>query len=88
MTVTKKDLEALRLLAETPDGLAESNVTSAEHGTIYHATAKRLLEADANDGFGDWIFFAGRDRYTRPIYKITDEGRDVVRSMTEEASTS
>lgn len=86
MTVTPKDLEALRLLEATPDGLAESNVTSAELGTIYHRTASRLLKADENDGFGEWIFQAGRDRYGRPLYKIGDNGRDVLRSIDEEAA--
>lgn len=78
MTLTRKDLEALAIMADAPDGLAESNVTSAELGTIYHATVKHLLEAGDRNEFGDFIFAAGRDRYTRPLYKITDLGREIL----------
>lgn len=88
MSLTAKDLEALRLLADTPDGLAEGPVTSAEFGTIYHATARRLLAADENDGFGEWIYQAGRDRYLRPVFKIGDNGRDVLRSIDEASPTT
>lgn len=72
-------IEALELLDKYDDdgGLAESNVTSDDGRTIYHATAKRLSE---NYGPGQvaLAYCAGSDRYSRPTYRITDHGRDTL----------
>jgi hypothetical protein len=75
--VTPSDLRALRFLAaaenRNPPGLAESNVTDLELGTIYHRTAGRLVDNDPEFGLHD-AYEAGRDRYGRKLYRITTEG--------------
>lgn len=79
MKPTPKDVEALVLLAlaeaRTPPGLAVSSETSTELGTVYHHTAARLVEA----GFAT---DEERDRYDRPLLRITPAGRQAVAAHT------
>lgn len=75
MKPTPRDVEVLVLLAlaegRTPPGLAVSSETSVELGTVYHHTAARLVDA----GFAA---LPERDRFGRPLLRITDAGRQAV----------
>lgn len=85
MKATPKDVEALVLLAlaeaHDPPGMAESNVTSVELRTVYHHTARRLVDA----GFAT---DHDRDRFLRPVLRITDAGRQAVADHTTPEETT
>lgn len=76
---TPRDVELLVRLALAeqydPPGLAESSATSNELRTIYHHTARRLVDA----GFAT---DEERDRYDRPLLRITPAGRQAVADHT------
>lgn len=79
-TPTATGIEALRIL-DALGPLAESSSTSRGYLTIHHATARYL------DGAG-WAQQAGTDRYSRPLWTITDTGREAIASATTERSTT
>lgn len=95
--MTPADVTALRLLLDAehhdPPGLSIGTATSAEFGTIYHRTAERLLEASIPTvverlGFeGELARAAGRDRYTRPMIRISVEGVLVLEQIDAEEAT-
>lgn len=85
MKATPKDVEALVLMAIAeagdPPGLAEGTVTSTELRTVYHHTARRLVDA----GFAT---DQDRDRFGRTVLRITDAGRLAVADHTTPEETT